>query len=223
MVIRVAYSRYGCSLPQKYVFIPKRSCTRRPAGINTSIERFYPQFIEEFDDMGSRILGLVAVLAIVSVTACSKGNKDTGVITTDGGMNSQIAATTEPVDQSAGGPAAGTQQDLVVNVGDRVFFGYDKHDLAAEARTTIEKQAQWLKTYPHINISIEGHCDERGTREYNLALGEKRATAVRNYLVSLGVEASRLQTISYGKERPVCTDASDSCWAQNRRGVLVVQ
>ena len=174
--------------------------------------------------MGSRILSLLAVVLVVSMTACSKSNKDAGSISTDGAMNSNVTATSAPVDQAAtGGPVPGTQQDLVVNVGDRVFFGYNEFALTTEARTTIEKQAQWLKTYPHINISVEGHADERGTREYNLALGEKRATAIRNYLVSLGVEASRLQTISYGKERPVCTDASESCWAQNRRGVLVVQ
>jgi peptidoglycan-associated lipoprotein len=174
--------------------------------------------------MGSRILSLLAVLVLVSVTACSKGNKDAGTIATDGSMNPAATATSEPVAAApTGGPTPGTQQDLVVNVGDRVFFALDHYDLSTEARATIEKQATWLKTYPHINVSVEGHADERGTREYNLALGEKRATAVRNYLVSLGVEAARLQTISYGKERPVCTDASESCWAQNRRGVLVVQ
>jgi peptidoglycan-associated lipoprotein len=163
---------------------------------------------------------------MVLVAGCSHPNKDEGNITTDGQMNSNVTASPAPVDQTAANPnaaGAGTQQDLVQNVGDRVFFGYDKYDLSPEARTTIEKQAQWLKTYPHINVSIEGHCDERGTREYNLALGEKRATAVRNYLVALGIEASRLQTISYGKERPAVTGSDEAAWAQNRRGVLVVQ
>jgi peptidoglycan-associated lipoprotein len=163
---------------------------------------------------------------MVLVAGCSHQNKDAGSIATNGEMNSNVTASPAPVDQAATNPnaaAAGTQQDLVQNVGDRVFFGYDKYDLSPEARTTIEKQAQWLKTYPHINVSIEGHCDERGTREYNLALGEKRATAVRNYLVALGIEASRLQTISYGKERPAVTGSDEAAWAQNRRGVLVVQ
>jgi len=175
--------------------------------------------------MGSRIVSLLAVLVLVTVAGCAKSNKDNGSIATDGSAANTAVTAPAPVEGAAnpGGPTPGTQQDLVVNVGDRVFFGYDKYDLSPEARATIEKEAQWLKTYPHINVSIEGHCDERGTREYNLALGEKRATAVRNYLVSLGIEASRLQTISYGKERPVCTDASETCWAQNRRGVLVVQ
>jgi peptidoglycan-associated lipoprotein len=176
--------------------------------------------------MGSRFLNLLAVLVlVVSIAGCSKTDKDAGAIATDGTMTSEVTASPAPVDQAAQqtGPMAGTQQDLVVNVGDRVFFGYDKYDLTTEARATIEKQAQWLKTYPHINVSIEGHCDERGTREYNLALGEKRAAAVKNYLVSLGVEATRLQTISYGKERPAVTGSDESAWAQNRRGVLVVQ
>ena len=170
--------------------------------------------------MGSRILSLLAVLVLVA--GCTHHDKDAGSITTDGSMTSNVTASPAPV-ETAGAPIPGTQQDLVVNVGDRVFFGYDKYDLSPEARTSIEKQAQWLKTYPHINISVEGHCDERGTREYNLALGEKRATAVRNYLVALGIEASRLQTISYGKERPAVTGSDEASWAQNRRGVLVVQ
>lgn len=169
--------------------------------------------------MGTRILSLLAVLVLVA--GCSSTPKDTGSLTTDGSVTSApMGDTGAPV---AGGPIPGTQQDLVVNVGDRVFFGYDKYDLSTEARATIEKQAQWLKTYPQINISVEGHCDERGTREYNLALGEKRAAAVRNYLIALGIEASRVQTISYGKERPAVTGSDETSWAQNRRGVVVVQ
>ena len=171
--------------------------------------------------MGARILSFMAVLVLVA--GCSHPNKDAGSITTDGNMTSNVTASPAPAEVAPGAPVPGTQQDLVVNVGDRVFFGYDKYDLTAEARTSIEKQAQWLKTYPHINVSVEGHCDERGTREYNLALGEKRATAARNYLVALGIEASRLQTISYGKERPAVTGSDETSWAQNRRGVLVVQ
>jgi peptidoglycan-associated lipoprotein len=174
--------------------------------------------------MGARIISLLSVLVLVAGCAgCSSNPKDSGAITTDGDMT---PAATAPIDGSAmngAGPAPGTQQDLVVSVGDRVFFGYDKYDLTPEARATIEKQAQWLKTYPHLNVSIEGHCDERGTREYNLALGEKRAMAVRNYLIALGIESSRLQTISYGKERPAVTGSDETSWAQNRRGVLVVQ
>jgi peptidoglycan-associated lipoprotein len=118
---------------------------------------------------------------------------------------------------------AGTQDDLVVNVGDQVFFGYDKYDISAVSNTTLERQAAWLKKYPSVTVAIEGHCDERGTREYNLALGERRANAVKDYLVALGVSANRISTISYGKERPVALGSSEAAWAQNRRGVTVVK
>ena len=120
------------------------------------------------------------------------------------------------------GPAAGTQADLVVNVGDRVFFDYDSYSISSEARMTLEKQANWLAQYPSLSVTVEGHCDERGTREYNLALGERRANAVKNYLVALGVDGSRITTISYGKERPAVPGANDTAWSQNRRGVSKV-
>jgi peptidoglycan-associated lipoprotein len=121
-----------------------------------------------------------------------------------------------------GNVAPGTQQDLAVNVGDRVFFGYDQSDLSAEARATLERQAAWLKQYPNVSVTIEGHADERGTREYNLALGERRANSLKSYLQSLGIDGSRLQTISYGKERPAVPENSDAAFSQNRRGVTVV-
>jgi peptidoglycan-associated lipoprotein len=174
--------------------------------------------------MGARILSLLAVLVLVA--GCSSTPKDMGSLSTDGSMTPSAEAPMGDmgVDMSAqNGATPGTQQDLVVNVGDRVFFGYDKYDLTPEARATIEKQALWLKKYPHLNITVEGHCDERGTREYNLALGEKRAMTARNYLIALGVESGRIQTISYGKERPAVTGSDESSWAQNRRGVVVVQ
>ncbi len=110
----------------------------------------------------------------------------------------------------------------MVNVGDRVFFNFDKSDLKPEARATTEALAAWLNNYRATTITIEGHCDERGTREYNLALGERRASAVYDYLVALGVDPSRLSTISYGKERPGVLGSNDASWAQNRRGVFVV-
>lgn len=176
--------------------------------------------------MGARFVSLLAVLVLMA--GCSSKPADTASVSTDGGL----AATQAPVTGVDGTGAAvgangavtpGSEQDLVVNIGDRVFFGYDQHDLSGEARTTIEKQAQWLKTYPQVHLMIEGHADERGTREYNLALGEQRAMAIRNYLIALGIEASRVQTISYGKERPAVTGSDESAWAQNRRGVAVVQ
>jgi len=103
-----------------------------------------------------------------------------------------------------------------------VFFGFDKSDLTPEARATLDRQAAWLNQYPRVTISIEGHADERGTREYNLALGERRADAVKKYLTARGVDANRVATISYGKERPQVLGSNEAAWAQNRRGVTVV-
>jgi peptidoglycan-associated lipoprotein len=117
---------------------------------------------------------------------------------------------------------AGSSQDFIVNVGDRVFFTTDSSDLTNQARSTLDNQAQWMKQYPRYTFTIEGHADERGTREYNIALGARRATAVYDYLVSRGVAANRMRTISYGKERPVAVCNDISCWSQNRRAVTVV-
>jgi len=124
--------------------------------------------------------------------------------------------------QQLAGPRPGTQEDLTVNVGDRVFFDFDRFDLKAEARAIVDRQAAWLRTYPNVAIMVEGHADERGTREYNLALGERRANSVRDYLLTLGISASRIKTISYGKERPVAPGSNEDAWAQNRRAVTVV-
>jgi peptidoglycan-associated lipoprotein len=116
----------------------------------------------------------------------------------------------------------GSQQDFVVNVGDRVFFETDSTDLTQQARATLDKQAQWLSQYNRYSFTIEGHADERGTREYNIALGARRAQTVREYLTSRGIEAQRMRTISYGKERPVAVCNDISCWSQNRRAVTVL-
>jgi peptidoglycan-associated lipoprotein len=124
--------------------------------------------------------------------------------------------------QQLAGPRPGTQEDLTVNVGDRVFFDFDRYDLKSEARAVIDRQAAWLKTYPNVSVVVEGHADERGTREYNLALGERRANSVRDYLLTQGIAASRIKTISYGKERPVDPRSNEDAWAQNRRAVTVV-
>lgn len=117
----------------------------------------------------------------------------------------------------------GTQADLVQNVGDRVFFATDSSTLSPDARAILDRQATWMGKYANVKVTVEGHCDERGTREYNLALGERRATAVRNYLVAKGVAASRVSTISYGKERPEVLGSNEEAWARNRRGVTTVQ
>jgi peptidoglycan-associated lipoprotein len=116
----------------------------------------------------------------------------------------------------------GSAEDLTANVGDRVFFDTDQSSLMDEGKATLARQAAWMAQYPTLTFTIEGHADERGTREYNLALGGRRATAAKDYLVSLGVDGSRLNTVSYGKERPVCLESSEDCWAQNRRAVTVI-
>src|SRR6188472_2808896 len=122
----------------------------------------------------------------------------------------------------AGAAAPGSPQDFVVNVGDRVFFETDSTELTPQARTTLDKQAQWLNNYGQYAFTVEGHADERGTREYNIALGARRAQTVREYLASRGVSAQRMRTISYGKERPVALCNDISCWSQNRRAVTVL-
>jgi peptidoglycan-associated lipoprotein len=126
--------------------------------------------------------------------------------------------------QAGAGAAAspGSQQDFVVNVGDRVFFETDQTELNPVARATLDKQVQWLTNYSQYSFTIEGHADERGTREYNIALGARRAQGVRDYLISRGIAATRMRTISYGKERPVAVCNDISCWSQNRRAVTVL-
>ncbi|MGX7742376.1 peptidoglycan-associated lipoprotein Pal [Rhodopseudomonas parapalustris] len=151
-------------------------------------------------------LKLAAVLAVaLSMGACANKN---GLGGADGAM--------------AGAAAPGSQQDFVVNVGDRVFFESDQSDLSPQAVATLDKQVQWLQTYSRYTFTIEGHADERGTREYNIALGARRAQSVRNYMVSRGIDAQRMRTISYGKERPVAVCNDISCWSQNRRAVTVL-
>jgi peptidoglycan-associated lipoprotein len=123
---------------------------------------------------------------------------------------------------AAGAAAPGSPQDFVVNVGDRVFFETDSTSLTQQARATLDKQAQWLQQYNRYAFTIEGHADERGTREYNIALGARRSQAVRDYLSARGISPSRMRTISYGKERPVAVCDDISCWSQNRRAVTVL-
>ncbi|WP_244597743.1 peptidoglycan-associated lipoprotein Pal [Roseitalea porphyridii] len=125
-------------------------------------------------------------------------------------------------DLGLSGAAPGSTQDFTVNVGDRIFFDTDSSVIRADAQTTLARQAQWLNQYPNYQITVEGHADERGTREYNLALGARRAAATRAFLESRGVSGARIRTISYGKERPVATCDAASCWNQNRRAVTVL-
>jgi peptidoglycan-associated lipoprotein len=126
------------------------------------------------------------------------------------------------MDANASAATPGSQQDFVVNVGDRVFFESDQTDLSPQAVATLDKQIQWLQTYPRYQFTIEGHADERGTREYNIALGARRAQSVKAYMSSHGIDQSRMRTISYGKERPVAVCNDISCWSQNRRAVTVL-
>jgi peptidoglycan-associated lipoprotein len=158
--------------------------------------------------MFKKLLCLMAALVLVS--ACDTTGSNDG----NGGANGANGL--------KGAAKPGTQEDLVVNVGDRVFFGFDKSDLSKEAQATLDRQATWLKKYATAKITLEGHADERGTREYNLALGERRATAAKNYLIAAGIDASRISTISYGKERPAVVGSNEAAWAQNRRAVSVV-
>ena len=150
-------------------------------------------------------LKLVAVLAVaLSMGACANKN---GL-----GFDAMASAAT-PGSEGA---------DFVVNVGDRVFFESDADRLSPQAIATLEKQVQWLQTYNRYSFTIEGHADERGTREYNIALGARRAQSVRSYFASKGIDPSRMRTISYGKERPVAVCNDISCWSQNRRAVTVL-
>src|ERR1044072_186189 len=136
---------------------------------------------------------------------------------------SKTATTGAGAGMGAGGAATpGSQQDFVVNVGDRVFFEEDQSDLTAQAQATLGRQAQWLSSYPRYTVTIEGHADERGTREYNIALGARRAQAVRDYLASPGISPGRMRTVSYGKERPVAVCNDITCWSQNRLAVTVL-
>lgn len=122
----------------------------------------------------------------------------------------------------AGAATPGSAQDFTVNVGDRIFFDTDSTVIRADAQQTLSKQAQWLNQYTNHSVTVEGHADERGTREYNLALGARRAAAARDFLIARGVKANRIRTISYGKERPVAVCDDISCWSQNRRAVTVL-
>jgi len=156
-------------------------------------------------------LSAVAVVALLA--ACTTKPQATATTPPPVGPTSQTVQSTI---------IPGSAEDLRVNVGDTVHFDYDKSDIKEEDRGTLQRQASWLQKYPQIRVTVQGNCDERGTREYNLALGARRANAVKEFLVSLGVSSARVDTISYGKERPVCTESTEECWAQNRRGVTVI-
>ncbi|WEX10000.1 peptidoglycan-associated lipoprotein Pal [Chelativorans sp. AA-79] len=154
----------------------------------------------------------IALVALLAVAGC-RSNKQVPNSAADLGLGAG----------GVGGAATpGSRQEFTVAIGDRIFFDTDSSVIRADAQGTLARQAQWLNQYPSYSITIEGHADERGTREYNLALGARRAAAARDFLVARGVTASRIQTISYGKERPVAVCDDISCWSQNRRAVTVL-
>ena len=154
--------------------------------------------------MTTRLLGAVAAVALLA--ACSNTDQNANA----GGAG---ANTVRP----------GSQEDLVANVGDRVFFEFDSSQVRADQRPVLQRQAEWMGRYPDVRVQVEGHTDERGTREYNLALGQRRANSARDVLVASGVNGARITTISYGKDRPSALGSDESAWAQNRRAVTVVQ
>lgn len=153
-----------------------------------------------------RIFKALSALAAVFLIAACSNNNDT---------QTASAATTSVTPGSVG--------DFRQNVGDRVFFDTDSSTVREDGRQTLNRQAEWLKKYGNYQITIEGHCDERGTREYNLALGERRANAARQYLIAQGIPASRIKTVSYGKERPDPVGSDEAAWARNRRAVTALE
>jgi peptidoglycan-associated lipoprotein len=154
---------------------------------------------------------LLSIFLAVFISACSTTTKDTS---NTSGSGNDTASEDEVI-------TPGSQEDLIVNVGDRVFFGYNSAELDSDAQELLQDQVAWMKQYD-VSITIEGHCDERGTREYNLALGEKRAQAVKNFLITMGISDSKISTISYGKERPAVVGSNDGAWSQNRRSVTTI-
>ena len=165
--------------------------------------------------MKLRSLCVLAAAALL-LAACKQPN-DTSA-NTGGGATSTSAQAGGP----AGGAAKGSREDFIQNVGDRVYFDFNRSEIKSEGQTVLQRQAAWLKQYASVTVTVEGHCDERGTREYNLALGNRRANAVKNALVAAGVAANRVQIISYGKDRPVVVGSNEQAWAQNRVGITVI-
>jgi peptidoglycan-associated lipoprotein len=157
--------------------------------------------------MNMKILGAFAAIALLAACTTPETAATTGSGTT----------------VATAGPVAGSQEDLVKNVGDRVFFDYNKSVVRPDGRATLDKQAAWLAQYMQNNIELAGNCDERGTEEYNIALGQRRANAARDYLVAKGVAGSRITTISYGKDRPTALGSDEQAWTQNRNAITSVR
>jgi len=172
--------------------------------------------------MKSKLLAIAMISGLVATAACSKKPKD---IPPPPPTTTAPAPEAAPADTGAVTPTTvpGSNADFLEKAGsDRVLFALDSYALDSASQATLDAQAAWLAQYPQVKITIEGHCDERGTREYNLALGDRRANAAKNYLAGKGVDVSRITTISYGKERPAAEGSNEEAWAQNRRAVTVL-
>lgn len=163
-----------------------------------------------------------SIALFVGVAACSSTPEPEPVVVDEPVVveepEPEVVVVEETLPTVPTGPIEGSMEDFQVNVGDRVYFDLDQYRLSADAQSILQRQAAWLSSYPDVNILVAGNCDERGTREYNLALGERRASVVKNYLVDLGVDPARVQTVSYGKERPLALGTDEGAWAQNRNG-----
>jgi len=158
---------------------------------------------------------MIAAITMLAVGACSKKAPEVLPPAPEG--------TGTDTGSNTGGVVPGSQQDFIANVSsDRIFFDFDQYNVDAQDQATLQSQAQWLARNPAVRVTLEGHADERGTRDYNIALGERRANAAKNYLATLGVDPSRINVISYGKERPAAIGSNEEAWAQNRRAVTVV-
>lgn len=161
--------------------------------------------------MKLHVVGALAALALLSACASNKPAET--------GASTGTATTAAP----PAGPVPGSEEDLVQNVGDRVFFAFNSSTLSDEAQNTLNKQAAWLQKYPNVRVQVAGNCDDRGTEEYNLALGQRRANASKEFLVAKGVDGGRITTISYGKDRPTALGDNEEAWAQNRNTITSVQ
>jgi peptidoglycan-associated lipoprotein len=167
-------------------------------------------------------------LLVVAMAACAPRPQPEPIVPDQSGSGQQQGGTGAPVGpvnpgSGMGAATPGSVQDFVVNVGDRIYFDLDSYQVRPEAGPRLDAQAQWLLRYPNVTVRIEGNADERGTREYNLALGARRAESVRNYLIQRGVPAGRIDTISFGKERPIATGSNEEAWARNRNaGTAIV-
>jgi peptidoglycan-associated lipoprotein len=165
---------------------------------------------------------LACLLSVTLLTACSSSD-DSKNADGSGGSTTGSGYGAGGPGSGAGRAAPGSQEDLVQSAGDRIFFDTDRNSLTQQATATLDRQSAWLQQYPQVNVWVAGNCDERGTEEYNLALGQRRATADRDYLVAHGINSSRIETISYGKSRPIDAASTPEAWAQNRNAITSVR